>query len=167
MSLVKQLGYLVFEVSDLAAWEQFGTQILGLDLVDRRGDEGFSLRMDGYHQRFFIEQGPADDLAAIGWEVEGRAALEAFAQRFKEAGHEVSQRDSRGSRRPKRRGTHSVDDPAGNPIEIFYGPKRRRAVRLRSRRGRVRSGGARVRARGRRLERRRRNTKSSTRACSA
>ncbi|MBW1874566.1 MAG: VOC family protein [Deltaproteobacteria bacterium] len=63
MIAVKQLGYLVFEVSDLAAWEDFGTKILGLQLVDQRGDTGFSLRMDGYHQRFFIERGPADDLS--------------------------------------------------------------------------------------------------------
>ena len=57
MSAVKQLGYLAFEVSDVAAWEDFGTKILGLDVVDRRGDAGFSLRMDSYHQRFFIEHG--------------------------------------------------------------------------------------------------------------
>ena len=123
MSLVKQLGYLVFEVSDLAAWEQFGTQILGLDLVDRRGDEGFSLRMDGYHQRFFIEKGPADDLAAIGWEVEGRAELEAFAQRFKEAGHEVIQGTAEEAAARNVEAIIRVADPAGNPNEIFYGPK--------------------------------------------
>ena len=45
MSAVKQLGYLAFEVSDLAAWEDFGTKVLGLEVVDRRGDAGFSLRM--------------------------------------------------------------------------------------------------------------------------
>lgn len=66
MTSVKQLGYLVFEVSDLAAWKDFGSKILGLQVVDERGDGGFSLRMDSYRQRFFIEAGPADDLAAIG-----------------------------------------------------------------------------------------------------
>ena len=82
MSSVKQLGYLVFEVSDLAAWEDFGTKVLGLQVVDRRGDAGFSLRMDSYQQRFFVKRGSADDLAAIGWEVEGPAELDAFARRF-------------------------------------------------------------------------------------
>ncbi|MGD8826752.1 MAG: 2,3-dihydroxybiphenyl 1,2-dioxygenase, partial [Myxococcales bacterium] len=69
MSTVKQLGYLAFEVADLDAWEAFATQILGLEVVDRRGKQGFSLRMDGHRQRFFVDGGPADDLTAIGWEV--------------------------------------------------------------------------------------------------
>jgi catechol 2,3-dioxygenase-like lactoylglutathione lyase family enzyme len=83
MIAVKQLGYLVFEVSDLAAWEDFGAKVLGLQVVDARGDAGFSLRMDGYQQRFFIEQGPADDLAAIGWEVASPAEQEALARRIR------------------------------------------------------------------------------------
>ncbi len=123
MSAVKQLGYLVFEVSDLAAWEDFGTQILGLQAVDNRGDAGFSLRMDGYHQRFFVERGPADDLAAIGWEVEGPAELDAMVKRLEDADHAVT----RGS--PDDAAARNVAalirfaDPAGNPVEVFYGPK--------------------------------------------
>ena len=42
--------------------------------------------MDSYNQRFFIEHGPADDLAAIGWEVEGPADLELIAGRVTELG---------------------------------------------------------------------------------
>jgi len=123
MSSVKQTGYLVFEVSDLAAWEQFGTEILGLEVVDRRGDAGFSLRMDGYQQRFFIEHGPADDLAAIGWEVESPAALEELARRLKDAGHQVTQGTPEQAARRNVEALIRVDDPAGNPNEIFYGPK--------------------------------------------
>ena len=124
MSSVKQLGYLVFEVSDLAAWEEFGAKVLGLQVVDSRGDDGFSLRMDGYRQRFFIEQGPADDLAAIGWEVEGPAELEAFARRFRDAGHKVTQGTPDEAARRNVQALIRVNDPAGNPNEIFYGPEK-------------------------------------------
>jgi len=124
MSSVKQLGYLVFEVSDLAAWEEFGAKVLGLQVVDSRGDDGFSLRMDGYRQRFFIEQGPADDLAAIGWEVEGPAELEAFARRFRDAGHKVTQGSPDEAARRNVQALIRVNDPAGNPNEIFYGPEK-------------------------------------------
>jgi len=124
MSAVKQLGYLVFEVSDLAAWEAFGTNILGLGLVDQRDDTGFSLRMDGYRQRFFIERGSADDLAAIGWEVEGPAELEEFARRFEDAGHQVSQGTADEAARRNVEALIRVNDPAGNPNEVFYGPKK-------------------------------------------
>jgi 2,3-dihydroxybiphenyl 1,2-dioxygenase len=124
MSAVKQLGYLVFEVSDLAAWEAFGTNILGLGLVDQRDDTGFSLRMDGYCQRFFIERGSADDLAAIGWEVEGPAELEEFARRFEDAGHQVSRGTAHEAARRNVEALIRVNDPAGNPNEVFYGPKK-------------------------------------------
>jgi 2,3-dihydroxybiphenyl 1,2-dioxygenase len=124
MSAVKQLGYLVFEVSDLAAWEAFGTKILGLGVVDRREDTGFSLRMDGYRQRFFIERGPADDLAAIGWEVEGPAELKEFARRFEDAGHEVTQGTADEAARRNVEALIRVNDPAGNTNEVFYGPKK-------------------------------------------
>jgi 2,3-dihydroxybiphenyl 1,2-dioxygenase len=123
MSSVKQTGYLVFEVSDLAAWEKFGTEILGLEVVDRRGDAGFSLRMDGYQQRFFIEHGPADDLAAIGWEVDGPAVLEEVAQRLEDAGHQVIRGSSEEAARRNVEALIRVNDPAGNPNEIFCGPK--------------------------------------------
>jgi 2,3-dihydroxybiphenyl 1,2-dioxygenase len=123
MSAVKQLGYLVFEVSDLGAWADFGTKILGLQVVDPRGDAGFSLRMDGYHQRFFVESGPADDLVAVGWEVEDSAALEAIAERLMDAGHEVIRGVAEEAARRNVEALVRVNDPAGNPIEIFYGPK--------------------------------------------
>ncbi len=123
MTAVKQAGYLVFEVSDLAAWEEFGTKILGLQLVDRRGDSGFSLRMDGYQQRFFIEKGPADDLAAVGWEVDGPAALEEIALHLKGTGHQVVEGSSDQAAKRNVQGLMLASDPAGNPIEIFYGPK--------------------------------------------
>ena len=124
MSAVKQLGYLAFEVSDLAAWEDFGTKILGLEVVDRRGADGFSLRMDSYRQRFFIEHGPADDLAAIGWEVEGPAELEEIAVRVSDLGHSVSQGSEEHAQRRQVEALIFFEDPAGNPVEVFYGPKK-------------------------------------------
>jgi len=123
MSAVKQLGYLVFEVSDLAAWADFGTKILGLQVVDAHDGAGFSLRMDGYHQRFFVERGPADDLAAVGWEVEGEAALEEVAERLANAGHEVIRGTPEEAARRNVETIIRVNDPAGNPIEVFCGPK--------------------------------------------
>ena len=123
MSSVMQLGYLVFEVSDLEAWEKFGTKVLGMEVVNERGDQGFSLRMDSYQQRFFIEAGPADDLAVIGWQVKGPAELEAIAKRLTEAGHQVVQGTPEEAARRNVQALIRFEDPAGNPGEVFYGPK--------------------------------------------
>jgi hypothetical protein len=38
MSLIQQLGFLEFEVSDLGAWEVFMTKVLGTQLVDKATD---------------------------------------------------------------------------------------------------------------------------------
>ena len=123
MSAVKQLGYLAFEVSDLEAWRSFGTKILGLEVVDDRGEAGFSLRMDSYAQRFFIEPGPADDLAVVGWEVESPKELEQISSRLTAAGHEVLQGTAEHAARRNVEALIHFSDPAGNPVEVFHGPK--------------------------------------------
>ena len=123
MSSVTQLGYLAFEVSDVAAWRAFGTKILGLEVVDDLGPRGFSLRMDGYHQRFFIEAGVADDLAAIGWQVESARALEKISKRLRDNGHVVVDGSSEEAARRNVAGLVHFKDPAGHPGELFHGPK--------------------------------------------
>jgi 2,3-dihydroxybiphenyl 1,2-dioxygenase len=122
MSDVRQLGYLAFEVSDLGAWEAFAARVLGLQVVDRRADEGFSLRMDGHRQRFFLERGQADDLAAIGWEVDGPVALRSIQQRLASAGHRVIQASASEASRRHVEGLIRFEDPAGNPNEVYFGP---------------------------------------------
>src|SRR5262252_5256879 len=91
MTSVAQLGYLGFEVSDLAAWEAFAEGVLGLGVVDRVPGGGFSLRMDGYRQRFFVTPGRADDLGVIGWQVGGEAELSEIAGRLRAAGVSVEE----------------------------------------------------------------------------
>jgi 2,3-dihydroxybiphenyl 1,2-dioxygenase len=123
MSGVLQLGYLVFEVSDLGAWRDFGTAILGMGVVGDEGDKGFGLRMDRHFQRFFIEPGPADDLVAVGWEVDGLAALEEIVGRLKAAEHEVVEGTAEDAARRNVDALVKFKDPAGHPCELYYGPK--------------------------------------------
>ena len=121
--MIDQLGYLAFEVSDLAGWEAFATGVLGL-AVARRWDGGLSLRMDGHAQRFFLTEGPADDLAAMGWEVADERALEAAVTRLRAAGHEVVEGSATeaGARQVVR--LVHVRDPAGTRVELVFGPAR-------------------------------------------
>lgn len=119
MKRVSQLGYLAFEVSDLAAWERFATEVLGM-VVARRYDRGFSLRLDGHAQRIFVSEGPADDLAAIGWQVDDAAALDEIAARVPNGASEGTS-DERAHRGVTRL-VHYVD-PGGIPSELFFGPE--------------------------------------------
>src|SRR5262249_52839144 len=110
-----QLGFLHFEVSDLAAWEAFATGVLGLDLVARRADGGFTLGMDGHRQRFFVSPGPADDLAAVGFESD---ALDDLVAGARGAGIVVAEAPPQ-ERDAARRFT--LVDPAGIPVELVAG----------------------------------------------
>lgn len=119
---VAQLGYLGFEVSDLEAWERFATQVLGLG-VARRDPSGFTLRMDAHAQRFFISEGPADDLAVVGWQVPGDAELDTLVDRLRSAAVDVTEGTPEECEHRDVARLVKLHDPAGNPLEIFHGPK--------------------------------------------
>ncbi len=120
--VIDQLGYLGFEVADVAAWEKFATEVLGLVAVDRRDDGGFSLRMDGHRRRFVITPGKADDLSIIGWQVRDEVMLAKVASKLGAAGVEVV--ESSAERAAERFVGKMIElrDPAGLPLEIFCGP---------------------------------------------
>jgi 2,3-dihydroxybiphenyl 1,2-dioxygenase len=108
-----QLGSLGFEVADLATWDQFFTGVLGLVGV---GDGRY--RNDDHAWRFQLTEGPADDLAFVGWEFTDEE-LDAALARLRAAGHEVNEADPtvRGVRR-----RYVLLDPAGIPTELSAGP---------------------------------------------
>jgi 2,3-dihydroxybiphenyl 1,2-dioxygenase len=118
-----KLGYLGFEVKDLAVWEAFATGVLGVGVAERRGAEGLSLRMDDYARRIFLEPGAADDLSVIGWEVPGEALLDELVARLSASGVDVRLGSNEEA---KRRGVvrlFKLSDPAGVPLELFTGPE--------------------------------------------
>jgi 2,3-dihydroxybiphenyl 1,2-dioxygenase len=117
-----KLGYLVFEVSDLAAWEKFATEILGLQVGRRLEDGAFALRMDDREQRIVLVPGPADDLAALGWELASAAELDTAAKRLEAAGHRVTRGTAEESAQRRVAGLAKYVDPGGIPSELFYGP---------------------------------------------
>jgi 2,3-dihydroxybiphenyl 1,2-dioxygenase len=117
-----KLGYLVFEVSDLPAWEKFATEILGLTVARRLEDGGLTLRMDDHEQRFVLTPGPADDLAALGWELASSDAVDEVAKRLTAAGHEVTPGTAEEAARRRVGGLARYLDPAGIPSELYYGP---------------------------------------------
>lgn len=121
MSAVSQLGYLGLTVSDPEAWKDLATNVLGFQVL--KGDHKLTsyMRMDDYHHRFLVHPGD-DDLAYIGWEVPDDATLKTVAERAEKAGIRVTpgSRDEADERRVL--DLIKMEDPAGVPIEVFYGP---------------------------------------------
>jgi 2,3-dihydroxybiphenyl 1,2-dioxygenase len=124
MSKVSRLGYLGFEVSDVAAWERFAVDVLGLEAGERRADGSLALRMDERAARIVLHPGPRDDLAYAGFEVEDEPSLRALAQKLGGAGVAVvpgkpETAEARGAER-----VFHCEDPSGVPIELCLGAAR-------------------------------------------
>lgn len=119
--MIDQLGYLAFEVDNLDLWERFATDVLGLT-VARRWDGGLSLRMDGHAQRFFLHAGPADDLAAVGWQVADEATLDAVVARLRAAGVEATKAPAAEAAARQVVRLFWTRDPAGLRVELYVGP---------------------------------------------
>jgi biphenyl-2,3-diol 1,2-dioxygenase len=124
MVAISRLGYLGFEVGDVAAWERFAVDALGL-LVSGRGPDGsVAFRIDDQAQRIVVHPGSRDDLAYAGFEVHDEATLGRLSDELAKAGFPTSDAggDVARARRVKR--VIRVEDPNGVPIELFHGPER-------------------------------------------
>ncbi|MEV8451693.1 VOC family protein [Streptomyces sp. NPDC052095] len=120
MSGVKELAYVVYEVGDLTDWERFGVELLGMQLGER-GEDWFGLRLDEKVHRWIVTRGPADDLAASGYEVEDGGELDALVERLRAAGLRVDEGDAAlaAARRVDR--IFITTDPMGNRVELVTG----------------------------------------------
>ena len=119
---INALGYVGLRASDLGEWRRYGTDLLGLQLVDRSA-KSLAFRMDDRKQRFIVSDEPGGGASFYGWEVADAAALDATAAKLEAAGVKVA----RGSRAlADERFVKDLivfSDPAGNRIEVFHGPQ--------------------------------------------
>jgi 2,3-dihydroxybiphenyl 1,2-dioxygenase len=124
MVAVTELGYVCFGVSDLAAWRDFAGNLLGLEVFEEAGEtDRLYLRTDYWHHRIVLERSSVDDLTAAGLRVGGPEEFAAIQKVLKDAGikFETGGKDLARSRRVLE--LIRLSDPAGNPIEIFHGPR--------------------------------------------
>lgn len=122
MAAVTQLGYLGIGVSDIGAWEEFATQILGLQARERDADGSLFLRMDENHHRFSLHPGGNDDVAYIGWQVKDEQSLQTIGDRLSAAGVKVDPGTPAEAAARRVVGLLKLQDPSGIPTELFYGP---------------------------------------------
>ncbi len=121
MSTVLRLGYCGFEVSDLAAWESFGRDLVGLHM-ERHSPALLTARMDAHTRRLIFTPGARDDLIYAGWEVADSRALETLAARLAGAGYAVTCGSTEAARLRGVDEFISFADAAGNPLELFCAP---------------------------------------------
>lgn len=77
-----RLGYVLIESQRTAAWKRFATEGIGLH-VDDLGRGELALRIDDRARRLIVRPGPAEDVVALGWEVESETALALALKRLR------------------------------------------------------------------------------------
>jgi 3,4-dihydroxy-9,10-secoandrosta-1,3,5(10)-triene-9,17-dione 4,5-dioxygenase len=118
---VRSLGYLRVEATDIEAWRTFGTKVLGM--VQGRGPDpdALYLRMDDFPARLVIVPGERDKLAAAGFELADPQSLAHVARALEEAGVAIKQAGAAELADRRVADMIRVDDPSGNPVELFWG----------------------------------------------
>jgi len=119
---ISQLGYVGIGVSDLAAWEEFATQVLGLEVVSRGADGVLYLRMDDYSYRIALHPTGKDDVAYVGWEVKDTESLREIASRIEASGVPVARPAQEERDRRQVLDLVRIEDPNGVTVELFCGP---------------------------------------------
>lgn len=107
------LGHIVVQSRKLPDWQRFAGEGLGLQVDAVEG--GLALRIDEHARRIVVEEGPAEDVTAIGWQLHDEHALPLLQRRLRTAGVDVTEA--------------SAAEAAARGVErlwVFQGPKRLR-----------------------------------------
>ncbi|WP_300679622.1 VOC family protein [Nocardioides sp.] len=118
---VRSLGYTILGCTDLDQWRVFGTEVLGLELVEHT-DTSVRFRMDEYGYRVQVELGAPAGVHTIGWSVLGADELTEVIAQVEKLGYEVT-RHGVGSEHARARNVVDVasfTDPDGITVELFY-----------------------------------------------
>lgn len=121
MSLIRSLGYLRVETTDIEAWRAFATKVLGVAEGRGPNPEHLYLRTDELSARIVVEPSENDRLAACGWEVADHTALTELLARLKHHGVDFELATAEElAERPVQEMVR-VRDPFGNVLEFFHG----------------------------------------------
>ena len=119
--MISQFGYLGIGVKDTKAWEDFATNILGLEISEKLDDGTLYLRQDEYHHRFVMEPTGEDDIKYCGWMVPTLDDFNEAQARLQAAGVTVEEGTPEECAHRKVRRFFAFEDPNGLRMEIFYG----------------------------------------------
>ena len=122
MIQVTELGYMGIGVKDLDAWKHFATDIVGFELADEGESDRCYLRMDYVHHRIVMHADGSDDLSYLGFRVAGADEFAQMQRQLAEAGIKFRVGSAEEAEERRVLEVIKLDDPDGNPVEIFHGP---------------------------------------------
>lgn len=120
---VTSFGYLGIGVKDMAGWKDFAANVLGLMVAGESSDGATLLRMDEMNRRFMLYPTGEDDVLFYGYEVPGKAQLNAMEAKLKANGVTCERASETEKKARAVVDMIHCQDPSGVRIEIFYGPE--------------------------------------------
>lgn len=84
------LGYIVIETNKFADWRRFGRDAIGMHL-DETLPEVMRFRLDDHQCRFLLQRGPAEDVTALGWQLDDHDTLDEILRRVTRHGVPVTE----------------------------------------------------------------------------
>ncbi|ROO87508.1 3,4-dihydroxy-9,10-secoandrosta-1,3,5(10)-triene-9,17-dione 4,5-dioxygenase [Actinocorallia herbida] len=119
---IRSLGYVRLQAPDTAAWKVFGEDFLGLMRVEGDDPESVYFRLDHYPPRLVVSPGDEPAMTAMGFEVMHERDLAEVAAAVEREGIKVTAGTEAECAERRVNGFVRFQDPAGNPVELFYGP---------------------------------------------
>ena len=116
------LGYIVVETERFADWRRFGRDAIGMH-VDDTGSDVLRFRLDDKQCRFLLRRGPAEDVTALGWQVDDHHTYDEILARVTRHGVPVVEGTA------EEAGLHGVErlvrfpGPNGLSQELFIRPR--------------------------------------------
>lgn len=121
MGDIRALGYLAIDTTDLDRWRTLAFDVLDLGEGAGADENTLYLRTDERSHRLVIRRGDVDRLSAMGWEVRDELALDRVRATLREHGIEYRDLSHDEARARDVSDLIALDDPTGQPIEIFHG----------------------------------------------
>ncbi|OEV04567.1 VOC family protein [Streptomyces oceani] len=122
MTQIRGLGYLRVQTRDIARWRELTVGALGFAEGSGPDPDGLYLRMDERRARLAVLPGDTDRVRAVGWEVRDQFALAAVARDVESCGTPVKALTREEADEAGVEEAITFDDPAGVPVEVFFGP---------------------------------------------
>jgi 2,3-dihydroxybiphenyl 1,2-dioxygenase len=119
---VHSLGYFLFEVSDLEAWDHFLRNVIGAERGKELGEDLVPYRMDERAARILLRRGATDDLIALGFEVPSEPDVQKVDKQLRDAGYEAALGSDDESKARGVNGFIRTFEPGGVALELFHGP---------------------------------------------
>ncbi|MBV1876290.1 MAG: VOC family protein [Pseudomonadales bacterium] len=122
MAAVTELGYIGIGVKSLDEWKDYAANVIGAEVVEAKEDGRCYVRLDEWHHRIVVEEDGTDDLAFMGLRVGGVEEFKEIQQQLEAAGINFTVGSAELAQERHVLELITLEDPSGNPLEIFHGP---------------------------------------------